>query len=84
MRRDGDDHVVVVLNLTPVPRADYRVGAPAPGRYLERLSTDDSRYGGSEYETASVVETESVPCHGRAQSMVLRLPPLGALILTPQ
>jgi hypothetical protein len=31
-----------------------------------------------------VVQTESVPCHGRPQSIRLRLPPLGALILTPQ
>jgi hypothetical protein len=30
------------------------------------------------------VETESVPCHGRDQSLRLRLPPLGALVLAPE
>src|SRR4029077_11443370 len=28
VRRDGDKHAVVVLNLTPVPRESYRVGVP--------------------------------------------------------
>ncbi len=40
-RRDGADHVVVVMNLTPTPHEDYRVGAPASGRYVEVFSSDD-------------------------------------------
>src|SRR5258708_288915 len=35
VRRDGDAHVVVVLNLTPAPRDDYRLGAPGSGAYVE-------------------------------------------------
>ena len=31
VRRAGDEHVVVVLNLTPIPREDYRIGVPACG-----------------------------------------------------
>jgi 1,4-alpha-glucan branching enzyme len=84
VRRSYRDHVVVVLNMTPVPRYDYRIGAPAPGRYIERLSSDDPRYGGSSFESLPLVETEDAPMHGRAQSMVLRLPPLGALLLVPE
>jgi 1,4-alpha-glucan branching enzyme len=84
LRRDGDEHMVVVCNLTPVPRDDYRIGVPQRGRYLERLSSDDRRYGGSEFETLRAVETDESPCHGHPQSVRLRLPPLGALILTPQ
>jgi 1,4-alpha-glucan branching enzyme len=83
IRRDGDQQVVVVLNFTPVPRDAYRVGAPVAGHYLERLSSDDLRFGGSEYETRPGLETEPIPMHGRAQSLCLRLPPLGALILQP-
>ncbi len=84
VRRDGDRHLVVVLNMTPVPRENYRIGAPAAGRYHQRLSTDDPRFGGGEFETHAEVHTEDVPAHGRAQSMVLRLPPLGALVLVPE
>ena len=32
---DGDDVVVCVANLTPVPRDDYRVGLPRAGRWRE-------------------------------------------------
>jgi 1,4-alpha-glucan branching enzyme len=84
LRRDGERHLVVVLNLTPVPRENYRIGAPHAGLYVERLSSDDRRYGGSELETQAEVHTEPVAFHGYAQSLRLRLPPLGALILVPK
>jgi 1,4-alpha-glucan branching enzyme len=82
--RWGDDrHVIVVLNLTPVPRENYRIGAPWSGRYVERFCSDDERYGGSQFNTPKEVDTESVPAHGYGQSLVLGLPPLGALVLKP-
>ena len=83
VRSDGPDHVIVVLNLTPVPRQGYRIGTPASGRYVEVFCSDDPRYGGSHFETARQVQTEPIPFHGRAQSMLLGLPPLGAIILQP-
>ena len=83
VRRYDGELAVVVLNLTPVPREDYRIGAPVPGRYVERLSTDDVRFGGSQFETLPTVDTEPTPMHGREQSLRLRLPPLGALVLVP-
>ena len=82
IRRDGGDQIVVVLNFTPVPRESYRIGAPRAGRWYERLSSDDPGYGGSEFETREYVDAEPVPHHGRPQSIVLELPPLGALILS--
>ncbi|HET9956505.1 MAG TPA: 1,4-alpha-glucan branching protein GlgB [Polyangiaceae bacterium] len=83
LRRDGTDLVIVVLNFTPVPREGYRVGVPIPGRYVERLSSDDLRFGGSEFETLAVVETDPIPAHNRNYSLKLQVPPLGALILSP-
>jgi 1,4-alpha-glucan branching enzyme len=83
LRKDGDDHAVVVLNFTPVPREGYRIGVPNGGRYIERLSTDDLRFGGSEFETLSVVEADPIPAHGKSHSLNLKIPPLGALVLMP-
>jgi len=82
-RRDGDDHVLAVLNMTPAPREQYRVGAPSAGRYELLLSSDDPRYGGTGYGQVASYETEPVPFHGYPQSVVLTLPPLGALLLSP-
>jgi 1,4-alpha-glucan branching enzyme len=83
VRRSGDEHALVVLNLTPVPRPGYRVGAPQAGRYIELLSSDAREFGGSEVETRARVDTDAVPAHGRPQSLDLTLPPLGALVLAP-
>jgi 1,4-alpha-glucan branching enzyme len=77
------EHVIVVLNLTPQPRDTYRIGAPAAGRYVERLCTDDPRFGGSGFGSHGAIDTEPHPYHGQPQSMTLRIPPLAALVLVP-
>jgi 1,4-alpha-glucan branching enzyme len=82
-RRFADEHVLVVLNLTPVPRPDYRIGAPQAGGYRERFSSDSPQYGGSDFDTLAEIETDQIPYHGYPQSLLLHLPPLGALILSP-
>ena len=75
------DRLIVVLNLTPVPRDDYRIGAPRPGRYRLLMSTDDIQYGGSGYSIATDLDTEETPADGCHTSLVLNLPPLAAVIL---
>jgi hypothetical protein len=43
----------------------------------------DMRFGGSEYRTTTLSEADPVPAHGRQHSIILQLPPLGALIIAP-
>jgi 1,4-alpha-glucan branching enzyme len=82
-RRDGDESRVIVLNFTPDPRVDYRVGVPIAGTYAMLLSSDDERFYGSGIVGAPTVDTQPEPSHGMPQSLMLTLPPLGALILAP-
>jgi 1,4-alpha-glucan branching enzyme len=82
LRRDGERHLLVLLNLTPVPREGYRAGAPASGRYDVILSSDDLRYGGSGYGPGQF-SSEPIPWQGQSASLVLTLPPLAALVLAP-
>jgi len=84
VRSAGDDHLIVILNLTPVPRPGYRFGAPVHCDYVRVLSTDDLRYAGSGYETAVRVKTVRLPWHRLEQSFEIDLPPLSALILAPE
>ncbi|OYV71863.1 MAG: 1,4-alpha-glucan branching enzyme, partial [Gemmatimonadetes bacterium 21-71-4] len=84
IRVDGADHRVVVMNATPVPRHEYRVGAPVAGRYRVVFNTDAAEFGGSGAGSTGTVHTEAAPFHGRAQSMRLVLPPLGILVLAPE
>jgi 1,4-alpha-glucan branching enzyme len=83
VRRSGDAHAVVVLNLTPVPRENYLIGVPAAAPYAVALSTDDPRFGGSGYPSRDRMVPEPTFTHGYPQSLALTLPPLGALILVP-
>jgi 1,4-alpha-glucan branching enzyme len=78
------EELVVVLNLTPVIRRGYRIGAPRPGVYLEVLNTDAEAYGGSNVGNDGRIQThEGASMHGFLHSMELTLPPLGGLILKP-
>ena len=83
-RHDARDHVVVVLNFTPIPRERYRIGVPGTGSYSLLMSTDDIQYGGSGFGAVSTVQVETTPFHGYAQSVALHLPPLGALVIAPE
>jgi 1,4-alpha-glucan branching enzyme len=80
--RDPHDIAVIVCSFTPVPRADYWIGVPRPGRYRERINTDALDYGGSGVGNAGEVHAEPRPMHGHPHAIRLQLPPLGVLILT--
>jgi 1,4-alpha-glucan branching enzyme len=81
LRRGDGDVCAVVLNFTPVPRYNYRIGVPEPGRYRELLNSDSAGYGGSNVGNLGSVDAEPVPWMGRPYSLNLTLPPLGGLIL---
>ncbi|MDB4885218.1 MAG: 1,4-alpha-glucan-branching enzyme, partial [Gemmatimonadetes bacterium] len=83
MRREGNAHVVVVLNLTPAPHPEYRIGVPERGEYTVALSSDDTQWGGSGYSPVTSVVPDDVPYHGRRYSVSLTLPPLSAMVLVP-
>ena len=78
---EREEDLVVVLNLTPAPRENYRVGVPFRGPWRELLNSDAESYGGSGMGNYGGGETEDVASHGEAQSVSLRLPPLAALII---
>ena len=78
--RDGS-FVVVVLNFTPVPREDYRIGVPVVGAYAEILNTDSAFYGGSNLGNGTGLTASVTPWMGYPASLTLTLPPLAALVL---
>ena len=73
--------VVVVCNFTPVERAPHRLGVPAAGRWVERINSDAAEYGGQGRGNLGGVRSEAFECHGRSNSIEIRLPPLSTLIL---
>ena len=78
---DDDAPVIVACNFTPVPRHDYRIGAPRAGTWREALNSDAPIYGGSGVGNLGAVVASPEGYHGRPASMSLTLPPLAAVYL---
>jgi 1,4-alpha-glucan branching enzyme len=78
-----EEQLVCVFNMTPVPRPNYRVGAPIAGYYGEVINTDAGIYGGSNLGNLGGTQSEPVPLHGCAQSIAIQLPPLSMVAFKP-
>ena len=83
LRRAGDEICVVILNFTPVPRYDYRIGVPDAGAYMEGLNSDSDYYSGSNLGNGGHLIAEEIPWMGRPYSIRLTVPPLAGLVLRP-
>jgi 1,4-alpha-glucan branching enzyme len=76
----GGELMLVVCNFAPVVHHGFRLGVPRSGQWVERLNTDSAYYGGSNVGTPlGAAQAEAVAIHGRAQSLILTLPPLATL-----
>ena len=75
--------VLIVSNMTPAPQVGYGIGVPRPGFWRELLNTDAAVYGGSNMGNAGGVDSMPVHMHGEAQALLLTLPPLSTIFLSP-
>lgn len=78
---DPDQRLLFICNFTPVIREEYRIGVLRSGRYREILNSDSEFYGGSGVGNYGTVESEPEAWHQREHSLMLRVPPLGMLVL---
>jgi len=82
LRRSDDDFVIVVVNLTPVPRTGYRIGVPQEGEYREIFNSDSEFYGGSNMGNGGhPIIADPQPWMNRSHSVSLTLPPLAGIVL---
>ncbi len=81
--KDPEQILIFAFNFTPIPRMDYRIGAPRPGLYREVINSDSAAYGGSNIGLKGGVTAETRPWHNQPCSLCLNLPPLGMLVLKP-
>ncbi|MDP2931839.1 MAG: 1,4-alpha-glucan branching protein GlgB [Chloroflexota bacterium] len=79
--QSNGDIIMVVGNFTPVPRFNYRVGAPRGGFWKEILNGDAKEYGGSGLGNMGGVEAIYSPQHHRPYYLNLTLPPLTTIFL---
>lgn len=82
--KDRDAMVVAVSNFTPVPRENYRIGVPKPGRYVEVFNSDAEIYGGSGMGNMGGLNAVEEGCNGRPYSIVATIPPLSTMLFVLQ
>lgn len=75
-----EENLIVVCNMTPVVREDYRIGVPVKGKLKEIFNSDAAEFGGSGV-TNKKIKTDEIVWNGRDYSVALTLPPLGVLVL---
>jgi 1,4-alpha-glucan branching enzyme len=81
---EGRQPVVVILNLTPVPRSHYRLGLPRVGKWREVLNSDAAVYGGSNVGNLGGVIATEHKSHGQPWSAEFTLPPLSITAFKPE
>jgi 1,4-alpha-glucan branching enzyme len=80
---DRRNCMLVICNLTPVPRINYRLGVPRAGHWNEVLNSDAAVYGGSDMGNFGGVETAPLPMHGHYHSITVTVPPLAVVCFKP-
>jgi len=74
------NHVACVINFSPEPHEDLRIGLPKPGVWTEILNTDAVTYDGSgQFGNLGRVIAREVPDGNSAASATVVVPPLGAV-----
>jgi 1,4-alpha-glucan branching enzyme len=80
-RKEKGKFLVVVLNFTPIPRKNYRIGVPREGVYREILNSDSQFYGGSNMGNGQGLFAEPVPWMNQNYSLSITLPPLAGVVI---
>jgi 1,4-alpha-glucan branching enzyme len=73
--------ILVVSNMTPVPRHGYRIGVPLDGGWHEIFNSDSEFYGGSNIGNQGRVMAQEFAAHGQPYSVEIILPPLATIYL---
>src|SRR5581483_9469229 len=64
-KSDGTNPLAIILNLTPVPRTNYRLGLPRAGKWREVLNSDAGIYGGGNMGSLGGIWSTPVKWHNQ-------------------
>jgi 1,4-alpha-glucan branching enzyme len=76
-----DDELLIVLNLTPVPRQGWEIETGERKFTKEIFNSDDSAYGGTGNYMNKEIRSELVNEDEKKYKIIVNLPPLSGIIL---
>jgi len=78
------DTIIIICNLTPIPRENYRVGVPKQGTLKEIFNSDTRDFSGSGNYKNTKIKANKTTWNNRENSVELNLPPLAMIALKYQ
>ncbi|MDU4892535.1 MAG: 1,4-alpha-glucan branching protein GlgB [Clostridium sp.] len=76
-----EDTLIIVCNFAPITYYDFKIGVPYNCCYKEVFNSDEKRFGGAGEIMSEVLFSVKDYIHGMEQSITIKVPPLGAVIL---
>ena len=77
---ESKDDVVVICNLTPTVRENYKIGIPVNGKLKELFNSDAKAFGGSGVSNKKQITIKKDPWNGKDYSAEVTLSPLSVTI----
>ncbi|WP_405294556.1 1,4-alpha-glucan branching protein GlgB [Algibacter sp. Ld11] len=77
---ESKDDVVVICNLTPTVRENYKIGIPVNGKLKELFNSDAKAFGGSGVSNKKLITIKKDPWNGKDYSAEVTLSPLSVTI----
>ena len=74
------NHLLFVINFTPMEWKEYRIGVPKKKKYKLLLNSDEKRFGGNGHEIPAELTAEPEPANYRDYSICFDLPPFTAAV----
>lgn len=76
-----EDTLVIICNFAPITYYDFKIGVPFNCSYKEVFNSDEKRFGGAGEIMTEILFALKEPFHGMKQSIHIKVPPLGTVIL---
>lgn len=73
------ENLIFVLNMTPQPRKDYRIGLPKKGNLKEVFNSDLKEFNGTGDFNNTIIKTTKTPWHCKEHSIAVSIPPLSMI-----
>ena len=80
--KSGKQHMLFVINMTPVEYPKFKVGVPMNTQYKLLLNSDDTKFGGNGNKIPKVIKAKKGLCDKRDYHIAFSLPPLTAAVFT--
>lgn len=77
--KEDKNDVIVICNMTPIPRENYRIGAPKSGELKEIFNSDAKDFNGTGEYHNKKIKTDAIQWDYKDHSIELNLPPLAMM-----